>query len=92
MPASAKLDLSRKGKAPLAQAVKLQTIREGSCVQVLHVGPYADEPRSVKAMEQFAAARGLAFSGTHHEIHLSDPRRVPPSLLRTILRMPVRKS
>ena len=57
---------------------------------MLHVGPYADEPASVARMEAFAKEQGLRFCGRHHEIYLSDPRRVPPERLRTILRYPVR--
>lgn len=45
----------------------------------------------VAAMMEFARAEGLTFHGLHHEIYLSDPRRVPPERLRTILRHPVRK-
>jgi hypothetical protein len=66
--------------------VKLETIREGRVVQMLHVGAYADEPRSLAAMDEFVRAKGLHYRGAHHEIYLSDPRRVAPSRLRTILR------
>ncbi len=86
----AKAALAAKGKPPEFKLVKLETIREGECVQMLHVGPYRDEPRTVEAMRTFAAGEGLAFAGTHHEIYLSDPRRVAPERLRTILRYPVR--
>ena len=58
-------------------------------VQMLHVGPYDEEPRTVAQMRAFAEAEGLAFRGRHHEIYLSDPRRVEPERLKTILRMPV---
>lgn len=81
-----------KGKAPCADQVKLQSITEGLCVQMLHVGPYEDEGRSLGAMNDFAAQQGLSFHGRHHEIYLSDPRRVPPEKLKTILRMPVEKA
>ncbi len=43
-------------------------------------------------MEELATANGLAFAGRHHEIYLSDPRRVPPERLKTILRHPVRRA
>jgi hypothetical protein len=43
-------------------------------------------------MMDFAAQQGLAFHGLHHEIYLSDPRRVPPERLRTILRHPVKRT
>jgi hypothetical protein len=84
--------LIEKGKAPSADQVKLESVTEGLCVQMLHVGPYEEEDRSICAMNAFAEQQGLALHGRHHEIYLSDPRRVPPEKLKTILRMPVRKS
>lgn len=81
--------LETKGKGDHASEVRLETITEGKCVQVLHVGPYANEPATVARMQQFAEGRGQSFRGQHHEIYLSDPRRVPPERLRTILRHPV---
>ncbi len=76
----------RKGPVP---PVKLETIREGKAVQMLHVGPYAEETRTIAKMRAFAKDHGLRFRGAHHEIYLSDPRRVAASRLRTILRHPV---
>lgn len=79
-----------KGKdTALAAKVRLETLTEGKCVQVLHVGPYSAEKETIARMHSFAEANGLAFHGRHHEIYLSDPRRVPPERLKTILRMPV---
>ncbi len=83
--------LLQKGKAPCADQVRLETFTEGLCVQMLHVGPYEREARSIAAMKAFAGQQGLVFHGHHHEICLSDPRRVPPERLKTILRCPVRK-
>ncbi len=83
--------LIEKGKAPGADQVKLESSAEGLCVQMLHIGPYAEEHRSIGVMSAFAEQQGLAFHGRHHEIYLSDPRRIPPEKLKTILRLPVRK-
>ena len=88
--ARAQQALLAKGKAPEFRKVKLETIREGRCVQMLHVGPYEREAATLEAMHDFAHATGLEFRGVHHEIYLSDPRRVPPGKLRTILRHSVR--
>ncbi len=79
-----------KGKCPEIVDVRLEELDEGRCVQMLHVGPYEDEPETMAVMRAFAEEQGLAFAGRHHEIYLSDPRRVEPARLRTILRMPVR--
>jgi len=71
--------------------VKLEKIDEGLCVQILHVGPYATEPESILKMCEFMKAQGLKPHGLHHEIYLSDPRRVPPEKVKTILRHAVVK-
>jgi hypothetical protein len=84
--------LAEKGKAPHAADVKLEKLSEGLCVQMLHVGPYAAETRTIDAMTAVAQESGLASAGPHHEIYLSDPRRVPAERLKTILRLPVRKA
>ncbi|HEY8685722.1 MAG TPA: GyrI-like domain-containing protein [Chloroflexota bacterium] len=62
---------------------------EGECVQALHVGPYAIESGIVQRMDELVRDRGLEYRGRHHEIYISDPRRVQPEQLRTILRHPV---
>ncbi len=78
-----------KGKAR-ADEVNLETINEGLSVQALHIGPFADEGPLIKSMEDFAAQHNLEFHNRHHEIYLSDFRRVTPDKLRTILRHPVK--
>jgi len=88
--AGALADLHAKRKSGPIDEVHLETLHEGPGVQMLHVGPYADETRTLDQMEAFAEAQGLRFHGAHHEIYLSDPRRVAPERMKTILRHPVR--
>jgi hypothetical protein len=88
--AAAQRALLARGKGKAVAQVKLEALREGRCVQMLHIGPYANEGPTMDAMLAFATAQGLRFTGRHHEIYLSDPRRVKPEKLRTILRHPVR--
>ncbi len=83
--------LLQKGKEREVQEVKLESISEGLCVQMLHVGPYDREGDTVQLMRTFAEKNGLQLHGPHHEIYLSDPRRVAPERLKTILREPVIK-
>lgn len=70
-------------------------IDEGLCAQILHVGSFDDEPRSVAKIDEFIAASGYAkdFSEqrTHHEIYLSDPIKTDPQKYKTIIRLPIRK-
>lgn len=81
--------LVAKGKDRDVLNVGLTVLHEGKSVQMLHVGPYDQEAGTVREMEACAAAHHLACHGKHHEIYLSDPRRVVPAKLRTILRYPV---
>ena len=83
--------LLKKGKEPKVRQVSLESIEEGLCVQMLHVGPYDKEGETVEQMEAFAKEQGMEFHGRHHDIYLSDPRRVPPERLKTILRHPVKE-
>jgi hypothetical protein len=83
--------LKERGKGSEVAEVRIERLAEGRCVQVLHLGPYDREPGTIAAMISFAEAQGLAFHGLHHDIYLSDPRRVAPAKLRTILRHPVRR-
>jgi hypothetical protein len=63
--------------------------REGLAVQLLHVGPYANEGPSIVRLHEAITAAGYRPRGRHHEIYLGDPRRSAPERLRTILRQPV---
>lgn len=74
---------------PLLEHVRLERWREGLCLQVMHVGPYADEPRTMERLASYAAEHAYRNRGRHHEIYLGDPRRARPENLRTILRQPV---
>ena len=86
--ARARRELVRRGKS--GGTVRLESLHEGRAVQLLHVGPYDREHESLGRMEEFVRAHRLRLAGRHHEIYLSDPRRVAPAKLRTILRRPVR--
>ena len=69
-------------------------VREGLCVQCLHVGSYDDEPATVEAMDAFAREQGyeidLSEERRHHELYLSDARKVAADKLRTIVRHPIK--
>jgi hypothetical protein len=82
-------ELEKKGKGAEVKTVRLVDLNEGECVQMLHIGPYTAEKPTLDRMREFAEFAGRQFSGWHHEIYLSDPRRVQPEKLKTILRQPV---
>lgn len=81
-----------KGKAPLGSQAHLQTLAEGECVQIMFIGAYDAEAPTIVKMHAFIREQGYIPHGKHHEIYLSDPRRVAPEKNRTILRQPVRQN
>ncbi|MGN0982921.1 MAG: GyrI-like domain-containing protein [Candidatus Limivicinus sp.] len=87
-------EATAKKKQDFSQ-VEFITVEEGLCVQLLHIGPYDDEPGSVALMDEFIAAKGYAndFSDArlHHEIYLSDARRTAPEKQKTVIRHPIKK-
>lgn len=74
--------------------VEFLTYDEGLCVQCMHIGPYDKEPETIKLMHDFMEAQGYELDITkqrlHHEIYLSDARRVAPERLKTVIRHPVK--
>lgn len=83
-----------KEKKGLARVddIRLEDWREGKAVQMMHIGPYSEEGPTIEKMHHFAAEQGYQFTGKHHEIYFSDPRRTKPEKLKTLLRHPVAKA
>ncbi|WP_375567016.1 GyrI-like domain-containing protein [Oceaniradius stylonematis] len=74
------------------ESLRLETYDEGLSVQIMHIGPYdAEGPTIARLHQQFIPQNGLTENGHHHEIYLSDPRRVAPEKLKTIIRQPVKR-
>lgn len=75
--------------------VEFFTYDEGECVQCMHIGPYDNEPATLRAMDSHAEEMGYEVDMTkeryHHEIYLSDPRRAAAERLKTVIRHPVKK-
>lgn len=71
------------------------TIDEGLCVQIMHIGPFDDEPATVSMMNAYLLENGYEndFSGSrlHHEIYLSDARKVAPEKWKTVIRHPIKR-
>lgn len=90
---TAKASLSKKKPGLDTSIARLEDFTEGLCAQVMHIGPYDDEPSIVAALEEFIEAHGYRteMSGMrqHHEIYLSDPRKTPPEKLKTVIRHPI---
>lgn len=82
--------LEKDPKRPNLSEIRLKSLTEGVCVEMVHVGPYETIGASVLLMKEFADREGWRPSGAHHEIYLSDPRVETEN--RTILRQPVKAS
>lgn len=87
-------EATRKKKTDFSRAEFL-TYHEGLCVQCMHIGPYDDEPATIALMDAYIRENGYETDITekrfHHEIYLSDARRVAPEKRKTVLRQPIRK-
>ena len=85
---------AKKKKLDCSRAEFL-TIEEGLCVQIMHLGPFEEEPATVARMDAFLAENGYAndLDGDrrHHEIYLSDARKVAPEKWKTVIRHPIKK-
>ena len=77
---------------PGLSKLRLETYHEGLAVQIMHIGSYDAEGPIIARMHAFAADKGYNLAGKHHEIYLSDPRRVTAEKLKTVLRQPIRKA
>lgn len=86
-------EATTKKKQDFSQ-VEFFTYHEGLCVQCMHLGPYDNEPATVALMHEYMEAQGYTLDITderfHHEIYLSDARRVAPERLKTVIRHPIR--
>ncbi len=88
-------EATRKKKLDCSIA-EFMTIDEGKCVQIMHIGPYDDEPATVAVMDQYLGANGyendFSLTRMHHEIYLSDARKIAPEKWKTVIRHPVKKA
>jgi hypothetical protein len=84
--------IAKKKELNQMKQVAFETLHEGLCVQMLHIGPYSTEPETIAQIQAFMREHQLIQNGLHHEIYLSDPRKVMPASLKTILRFPVKKN
>lgn len=86
-------DATNKKKQDFSK-VEFLTIEEGLCVQCMHIGAYDDEPTTVVMMDRYLDENGyendLSDDRRHHEIYLSDARRVAPEKRKTVIRHPIK--
>ncbi len=90
------VETAAKKKKLDCSSAEFLTIEEGLCVQMMHLGPFDEEPASVALMDAYLAQNGyvddLNEKRSHHEIYLSDARKVAPEKWKTVIRHPIRKA
>ena len=86
-----KEEVKKKKGITEVDKLKLETFHEGLSAQILHVGPYSEEGSTGMRLHEFIKESGYRMRGIHHEIYMSDIRRVPLERLKTVLRQPIQK-
>ncbi|MBB6092266.1 hypothetical protein HNQ60_001112 [Povalibacter uvarum] len=86
---SAMLEVKRKKALAAVDALRLEDFTEGSCAQILHVGPFTEEGPTIQRVHAFIEQRS-GLTGKHHEIYLSDIRRADPAKWKTVIRQPMK--
>jgi hypothetical protein len=83
------VEVQKKKNLPGLPKLRLEQFAEGSCAQVLHIGPFSEEGPTIRRLHEFIEARAVR-SGKHHEIYLSEIRRTDPAKWKTIIRQPMK--
>ncbi|HTY74670.1 MAG TPA: GyrI-like domain-containing protein [Candidatus Nanoarchaeia archaeon] len=83
--------VQKKKNLPALGKLRFEEFDEGLAVQIMHLGPFSEEKTTVENMRVFIKRSGYVPVGKHHEIYLSDPRKVAPERLKTVLRQPIKK-
>jgi hypothetical protein len=82
-------DVRTKKEPPRIDELRVLPWEEGTVAQIMHIGPYSDEPTTIARLQEAVADAGLTPRGVHHEIYIGDPQRAHPDRLKTLLRQDV---
>ncbi len=89
------VETATKKKKIDCSSAEFMVIDEGLCVQIMHFGSFDDEPATVAIMDEYLSENGYVNDMTttrfHHEIYMSDARKVPPEKWKTVIRHPIKK-
>lgn len=83
-------EVRKKKNPPALPSLRFESFHEGITVQLLHIGPYFTERANIERLHRFIEEKGHELRGKHHEIYMTDPRRMSPEKMRTILRQPIK--
>jgi hypothetical protein len=84
--------VAKKKKLDKLAELRFEKFTEGKAVQIMHIGPFSEEGKNVEKLHQYIYQKGNKIDGKHHEIYLSDFRKVDPQKMKTILRQPYREA
>lgn len=79
-----------KKDLPSVDRLRFKLFKEGPCAQILHIGPFSEEGPVIEQVHSFISKCGRKPAGKHHEIYLSDIRRVAPENMKTVIRQPMK--
>lgn len=89
------VEIASKKKKLDCSSAEFLTIDEGLCVQIMHIGSFDNEIESIAKMNDFIKENGyendINDTRMHHEIYMSDARRVAPEKMKTVIRHPIKK-
>lgn len=89
------VETAEKKKKLDCSSAEFMTVEEGLCVQIMHSGAFDDEPATVAIMDKYLAENGyvkdITATRLHHEIYMSDARKVAPEKWKTVIRLPIKK-
>jgi hypothetical protein len=83
-------ELKKKKKLPALSKIRFESFHEGKSAQIMYIGPFSDEGPAVQKIHEFIRQHEGTLVGKHHEIYLSDPRKISPEKMKTILRQPMK--
>ena len=78
-----------RSRLPAISKIRFESFHEGSSAQIMYFGPFLDEGPTIQKIHEFIRKNECTLTGKHHEIYLSDPRRVTSEKLKTVLRQPM---
>jgi len=89
-------EVEKKKNPPAISKIKFESLHEGLSAQIMHIGSYSEEESMIEKLHNFIEENGYEFNGSmlgekHHEIYVSDVRRIKPEKLKTIIRQPVKR-
>jgi hypothetical protein len=87
--AEAKIQLREKKNPPALSKIRFESFKENLVVQIMYLGPYAEEQPTIERIHSFVVEEGYSLRDKHHEIYIGDPRRTTPEKLRTVIRQPI---